>query len=114
MTETTILIAEDERHTRNATSLILGNAGYKVFQTATGKEAAEMVERFRGTPTSTRLLIIDVGMSGPTGVQVLESARLRGDLTPAVVINRTHGNEAAGAPLGAGPSGSTPKPFELV
>jgi two-component system response regulator FlrC len=93
MSKATILIAEDERHTRDAISLLLENAGYKVFQTDTGGEAVAIIDRSCGTEMSIGLLILDVEMNGLTGIQVLESLRLHGDLTPAVVITGLTGTE---------------------
>ncbi len=93
MSDTTILIAEDERHTRDAISLLLENAGYTVFQTDTGREAVAIIDRFRGTEAPVSLLILDVEMGGLTGIQVLDSIRSRGDLTPALVITGLSGAE---------------------
>jgi CheY-like chemotaxis protein len=61
MSETTILVAEDERHTRDAISLLLENAGYKVFQTDTGKEAVAIINRLRENRNVHKL--IDSGCS---------------------------------------------------
>jgi two-component system response regulator FlrC len=91
--KTAILVAEDEHQTRETIILLLENAGYKVFQTDTVKEALEIIERFRGSEIRICLLILDMEMNGLSGVQVLDSIRFRGDQTPAVVITGLTGAE---------------------
>jgi CheY-like chemotaxis protein len=112
MPETTILVAEDEGQTRATISFLLEDAGYKVLETDSRKEAVEIIDRLRGTETSIDLLILDVEMSGLTGIKVLESVRSHGDHTPAVVITGLTGT-ALPAPLRAqGYTEVLPKPFD--
>jgi len=109
---TTILIAEDERHTRDAISLLLENAGYRVFLTDTGKEAVAIIDRFRGTEMSIGLLILDIEMSGLTGIQVLNSIRSYGDSTPTVVITGLTGPELSAGLRSRGCVEILSKPFD--
>jgi len=86
MSQTKILLAEDERHTRDAVCLLLENAGYEVLQTGSDREALSIIDSSRGTAASVDLLILDLEIGGRSGIRVLDSLRSRGDLTPAVVI----------------------------
>ena len=112
MSEIAILVAEDERHTRDAISLLLENAGYEVFLADTGKEAVEIIDRFHQAGTSIGLLILDIEMSGLTGAQVLESVRSQGDLTPAIVITGLTRIELPARLLAKGHIEILPKPFD--
>ena len=112
MPDTTILVAEDETQTRDAISLVLENAGYKVLSVGTGREASARLQRLRGPKDHIGLLILDVEMDGLTGAQVLESLRSQGDLTPAVVVTGLAGAELLPRLWSLGPMEILAKPFD--
>jgi DNA-binding response OmpR family regulator len=112
MSKIAILVAEDERHTRDAISLVLENAGYKVFQADTGRRAVAMIDDFRATMTPIDLLILDIEMSGLTGIQVLESARSQGDMIPVVLITGLTRREIPARLQAEGYIEVLPKPFD--
>ena len=81
-----ILIAEDERHTRNTLSFVLENAGYHVTETENGHEALHQVLSLRQSEKSIDLMIVDVEMAGLTGWELLDSLQQQQAALPTIVI----------------------------
>src|SRR2546423_2771559 len=70
MTQQTILVVDDEASMRKLLSGNLKASGYDVRAAADGTEALELIEEH---PID--LLLLDVTMPGPNGLQVLEAIR---------------------------------------
>jgi CheY-like chemotaxis protein len=101
----TILICEDEVALRELIRAALG-VGYRYAEAGDGREALELVEAVRPD-----LVILDVMMPGPSGLDVLAAIQKRnGRDIPVVVLTAwSHERDAA---LAAGAARFVSKPFD--
>src|SRR5690606_27735789 len=102
----TVLVADDEDAVRDVTSRMLQRLGFRTRTAADGQPALEAV---RQSPEAWALLLLDMTMPGPSGLEVLEALRVvRPDLP--VVLCSGHS-----APLSIEKHGVTwlQKPFRL-
>src|SRR5216684_8536143 len=83
---TTILVADDEAPMRKYISSNLKVRGYDVIEAADGVEALKLVEEH-----VLDLVLLDIGMPGPDGTQVLSA--LRRDTHIPVIIVSARGRE---------------------
>jgi two-component system KDP operon response regulator KdpE len=83
---TTILVADDEPPMRKYLSSNLKVRGYDVIVAADGIETLKLVDEY---PLD--LILLDIGMPGPDGIQVL--AALRRELRIPVIIVSARGRE---------------------
>jgi DNA-binding NtrC family response regulator len=90
MLKGTILIAEDERYTRNTLSFVLENAGYQVVEAANGQDALHLILHPKPSAHPIDLMILDIEMSGLTGVQLLDELKQRQISIPTIVITGLH------------------------
>ena len=86
MSKRTILIAEDEKYTRNTLSFVLENAGYQVVEAKNGRETLYLILQMKQSGHPIDLLILDIEMSGLTGWQVLDELQRNQTLIPTIVI----------------------------
>jgi DNA-binding NtrC family response regulator len=86
MGKATILIAEDEQHTRNTLSFVLENAGYQVMEAMNGQEALRQILYLQQSVHSIDLLILDIEMSGLTGWQILDELQGCQISIPTIII----------------------------
>ncbi len=109
--EQTILVADDDEHILELVSLYLRRAGYGVI---TAKDGDEALARERDHRPD--LLILDVMMPGPDGLQVARQLRQKGDVP--IVLLTARGSDIdkiAGLRLGADDYVTKPfNPEELV
>lgn len=102
----TILICEDEGPLRELIRAALGN-GYRFAEASDGREALELVDSVQPD-----LVILDVMMPGPSGLEVLAAVRGGASTgkTPVVVVTAwSHAQEEA---LAAGAERFVSKPFD--
>lgn len=86
MSETGILVVDDEKNIRLALEEALEPVGYEVLSAANGTEAMELLEG-----RSPALMLLDLKMPGLNGIEVLEqTARTHPDVR--VIIITAHGN----------------------
>jgi len=78
-----ILVAEDSRHVREILSSALGTLDYEVIQASDGAALMDCVERHRDR---IELLVIDVDLPKPDGLECLRDIRSSGSLAPAIII----------------------------
>lgn len=78
MSETTILVADDESHILHVVSLKLRNAGYRVLTARDGQEALEIA-----TNEQPNLLITDYHMPQLSGIELCQ--RLKSDPATAAI-----------------------------
>ncbi len=81
MTQQSILVVDDEAPMRKLLSSNLKASGYSVRSAADGAEALKLIEEHRFD-----LLLLDVNMPGPNGLQVLEAVR-RGVDVPILILS---------------------------
>ena len=86
MSKGMILIAEDERYTRNTLSFVLENAGYQVVEAKNGQETLHVILQMKQAGHPIDLMILDIEMSGLTGWQVLDELQRYQTSIPTIVI----------------------------
>ena len=103
-----MLVAEDDRATRESLTLALELEGYRVRAVADGAEALAAV-----ASEHPEAIVIDVMMPGTDGLSVCRSLRGRGDRTPVLILTaRTEVSDRVSG-LDAGADDYMAKPFSL-
>lgn len=82
-----VLLAEDEEHTRRTLSLILRKAGYLVTAVGDGREALQRFCEHIEDRQPIGLLVIDIQMPGMTGLDLMAEMDKRGVSLPTIVIS---------------------------
>jgi two-component system KDP operon response regulator KdpE len=83
MTQQNILVVDDEAPMRKLLSSNLKASGYAVRSAADGTEALKLIEEHRFD-----LLLLDINMQGPNGLQLLEAVRRDADMPVLMVSGR--------------------------
>ena len=108
-TETaTVLVAEDDRHVRQALERILRFEGYTVVTVGDGAAALEAIDEH--APDA---IVLDVMMPLVDGLGVCRRLRARGDRTPVLMLTARDEVSDRVAGLDAGADDYLPKPFSL-
>lgn len=105
---TTILVAEDEPRISSFLAKGLGANGYAPTIARTGTEALDLAARY---PFD--LLLLDVGLPGVDGFEVLRRVRERDAVTPIIMLTARTGVENIVAGLDGGANDYLPKPFRV-
>jgi len=95
MREKHVLVADDERHTRVALSVIFKRAGFDVTAAEDGQEA---FDRIVGAAPGARpfdLLVLDIQMPGLTGLELVEEIGKLGGVFPILLITGWRDRERA-------------------
>jgi two-component system response regulator ResD len=108
---TTILVADDDEHIVELVSLYLRRAGYQVEAALDGDETLRKVRDVQPD-----LLVLDIMMPGPDGIQICRSLRRRSGLPIILLTARTSDiDKIAGLRIGADDYVTKPfNPDELV
>jgi two-component system OmpR family response regulator len=104
-----LLIAEDDPAIAAGIVATLRQSGHAVDHAANGKDADEAL---RGTPYD--LLILDLGLPGLDGSEVLERVRKRGSTLPVLVITAREGLHERVREFAQGADDYLVKPFALA
>ncbi len=106
-----ILVADDDEHIVELVSMYLARAGYRVETAFDGDQALRKTRDLKPA-----LLVLDVMMPGPDGLQVCRTLRRRGDLPIVLLTARSSDiDKIAGLRLGADDYVTKPfNPDELV
>jgi CheY-like chemotaxis protein len=88
----TILIVEDDRHTREALHEILGDAGYSVLSAENGRHALESVAAANAAPA---LILLDLAMPVMDGMAFLSQIPAHTQLASVPVIVMTGDSRAS-------------------
>jgi CheY-like chemotaxis protein len=104
----TVLVVDDDEDLRLLASRALTKTGYKVFEASDGGEALEMIEANRPD-----LVLLDLAMPPPGGIEVLRTIRANPDLANLAVIVMTASDDEATtrASFEAGATDFVTKPF---
>lgn len=105
---TRILIAEDEPRIISFLEKGLKASGYTVSVTSSGTEAAAMA-----SSEDFDLLILDLGLPGMDGFEVLAEIRGRGEQLPVVVLTARREVQSTVAALDGGANDYITKPFKF-
>ena len=112
MTESTILVVEDESSLASLVTLYLSNEGFRVTHIADGAQALEAVERVKPD-----LVILDLMLPGMDGIEICRKLRAGGDALPIVMLTARDAevDRVLGLELGADDYITKPfSPRELV
>jgi two-component system, OmpR family, copper resistance phosphate regulon response regulator CusR len=105
---TRILIAEDEERITTFLERGLRTNGYSTLAVHTGFEAVEMAR-----DADFELLVLDLGLPGLDGQQVLRAIRARGETLPVIILTARDGVEDTVAGLEGGADDYVTKPFRF-
>jgi two-component system KDP operon response regulator KdpE len=108
MTQQSILVVDDEPPMRKLLSSNLKASGFDVRTAADGSEALKLIDEHRFD-----LLLLDVGIPGPTGMQVLETVRRDAELPVLIVSGRGRERDKVEA-LNLGADDYLSKPFGVA
>jgi two-component system, OmpR family, response regulator len=106
---TTVLLVEDESGLSRLVRSGLSRAGYEVVTGTTGQDALTLAER-----PDVDVLVLDIGIPGPDGLQVVRWLRDRGDDRPVLLLTGRGAVEDRVRGLRAGADDYLPKPFALT
>ena len=108
-TEDPILVVDDDEDTRGLLAIRLQRAGFHVLQAASGEAALSVIDS-----EVISLVVLDVGLSGISGTDVVRSLREQPDTATLPVILLTgEGYNSLVAGLGAGADDYLEKPVQL-
>jgi len=108
MTEQCILVVDDEEPMRKLLSSNLKASGYAVRTAADGTEAMKLIDEH-----AFDLLLLDINMPGPDGVQVLQAVRRRMELPVLMLSGRGRERDKVEA-LDVGADDYLSKPFGIA
>jgi two-component system, OmpR family, copper resistance phosphate regulon response regulator CusR len=104
-----VLVIEDEPKVANAMREGLEAEGYQVVTTATGEDGF-----FRLSTEHFDLVLIDLGLPGRDGLEVLKAARARGITTPVMAVTARDALEDRVQGLDCGADDYLVKPFAFT
>ncbi len=102
-----VLVVDDELQIRRFLRIALEANGYRVYETATGREAIQEAARTRPD-----LVILDLGLPDMDGLEVLRRLR-EWTSTPAIILSVRDADRDKVAALDAGADDYLTKPFSL-
>lgn len=104
-----ILIAEDDAHVRKWVAVALESQGYAVDSVPDGSSAIKYLRS-----REPRLLILDVMMPGPSGLEVCRELRLFNRTLPVMMLTARNSENDILAGFEAGADDYVTKPFSLA
>jgi len=108
MTPLRILIVDDEAAIRRFLKTALGTQGYVVSEAEDGKTALELASR-----NSFDLIVLDLGMPGMDGFEVLSHLRETGSAVPVIVLSVRSDEAGKVRALDIGADDYVTKPFGI-
>ncbi|MCP4806713.1 MAG: response regulator [Proteobacteria bacterium] len=106
----TVLLVEDNQAVLNSLAALLGSHDVIVHKAADGMEALRMVDNIDGL----ELVLLDIGMPGLSGDEVLQRLKHRHPDLPVLMMSGFAREEKVKACLEAGAMGFVGKPFRLA
>jgi DNA-binding response OmpR family regulator len=107
-TPSRILIVEDDRAVASVLEEGLREYGFSTSISPDGLDALE-----RADSDDVDLVVLDLGLPGRPGIEVLTELRARGRLVPIVILSAFDSTEETVAGLEAGADDYIGKPFDL-
>jgi two-component system response regulator QseB len=103
-----VLVVEDDRMIAKGLQTALRQDGYAVDGVSDGRSAAEALRA-----SDFDLVLLDLGLPGRDGLDVLRELRARGDATPVIIVTARDDIQNRIAGLDAGADDYIVKPFDL-
>lgn len=104
-----ILIVDDDPHIRRILRISLVAKGYKVLEADCGEAALTLMRSDKCD-----LMLVDINMPGITGLELCRNVRSSSDMTGAVVVVMSTGEEHRAKALDAGADDYLSKPFAVT
>ena len=108
----TILVVDDEPHMLDTVRFILEAGGYAVLTARSGQEALARLAGLREQGRRADLILTDIQMPGPTGLELVERLAAAGEHGPVLVMSGYHDPETARKLRERGCEHFLDKPFE--
>lgn len=104
-----IALVEDNPGMADAISDVLVDAGHGVDVLTDGYEAEEYIKRMQAN-----LVILDIGLPGMNGLEILRNMRARGDSTPVLILTAASDSIDTVRGLESGADDYVGKPFDMA
>jgi FixJ family two-component response regulator len=101
-----IYVVDDDIEIRQILALTLSEAGYDVTCFADGPSLMSATRA-----KAPACILLDIGLPGPSGLQILEKLRNRGDLTPIIIVSGANDIRTAVEAFKKGAIDYVEKPF---
>jgi CheY-like chemotaxis protein len=108
----TILVVDDESHMLDTIQFILQSNGYLTVTARGGEEALERLAGLRAEGRGVDLILTDIQMPGPTGLELIELFREAGEQAPVLVMTGYNDQETTRRLRERGIEHFLDKPFE--
>lgn len=108
MTPLRILIVDDEPPIRRFLRTALSAQGYRVEEVADGEAALDFLKR---NPVD--LMVLDLGLPGLDGLEVIRRQRAQGDATPIIILSSRDDESGKVQALDLGADDYVSKPFGM-
>jgi CheY-like chemotaxis protein len=108
----TILVVDDESHMLDTIQFILQSNGYLTVMARGGEEALERLVGLRAQGRRIDLILTDIQMPGPTGLELIELFREAGEQAPVLVMTGYNDRETTRRLRERGIEHFLDKPFE--
>jgi CheY-like chemotaxis protein len=108
----TILVVDDESHMLDTIQFILQSNGYAAVTARSGEEALERLAALRAEGRRVDLILTDIQMPGPTGLELIEHLAESGQKVPVLVMTGYNDQETTRRLRERGIENFLDKPFE--
>jgi CheY-like chemotaxis protein len=108
----TILVVDDEPHLLDTVRFILEAGGYTVLTARSGGEALALLAGLREGKRSVDLILTDIQMPGPTGLELIERLAAAREKAPVLVMSGYNDRETVRKLRERGCEHFLDKPFE--
>jgi CheY-like chemotaxis protein len=108
----TILVVDDESHMLDTIRFILESNGYAAVTARSGGEALERLAALRAQGRRADLILTDIQMPGPTGLELIERLAESGEQAPVLVMTGYNDQETTRRLRERGIQHFLDKPFE--
>jgi CheY-like chemotaxis protein len=108
----TILVVDDESNMLDTIQFILQSNGYLTVTARGGEEALERLASLRAEGLRIDLILTDIQMPGPSGLELIELFREAGEQAPVLVMTGYSDQETARRLRERGIEHFLDKPFE--
>jgi CheY-like chemotaxis protein len=112
VTPKTILVVDDESHLLDTVQFILQSNGYTALPARGGEEALERLAAWRAAGGRVDLILTDLQMPGPSGLELVQRLRDAGVQAPVLVMTGYNDQETARRLRERGIEHFLDKPFE--
>jgi CheY-like chemotaxis protein len=112
VTPKTILVVDDESHLLDTIQFILQSNGYAALPARGGEEALERLAALKAAGGRVDLILTDLQMPGPTGLELVQRLREAGERAPVLVMTGYSDRETARRLRERGIEHFLDKPFE--